>query len=74
MVADEILKSRPFSLNHGGVLDIRDIVGIKTGVWWFLTTHYVVANAKKIMSRASFMLNFAGLTKYKFALFNHRFT
>ena len=31
MVADEILKSRPFSLNHGGILDTRDIVGIKKG-------------------------------------------
>ena len=31
MVADEILKSRSFSLNHGGILDTRDIVGIKKG-------------------------------------------
>ena len=46
MVADEILKSRPFSLNHGGVLDTRDIVGIKKSWWWLLTTHNVVADAK----------------------------
>ena len=30
-VADEIMKTRPFSLIHGGVLDTRDIIGIRKG-------------------------------------------
>ena len=31
-VADEILKTRPFSLSHGGILDTRDIIGIRKGM------------------------------------------
>ena len=31
-VASEIRKSRHFSLTHGGILDTRDVVGIRKGI------------------------------------------
>ena len=51
-VADEIMKTRPFSLIHGGVLDTRDIIGIRKG------------NARKkipllrVFNKANFHLDF----------------
>ena len=31
VVAEQLLRSRKFSLTHGGILDTRDIVGIRKG-------------------------------------------
>ena len=30
-VANEIMKTRQFSITHGGILDTRDVVGIRKG-------------------------------------------
>jgi hypothetical protein len=30
-VANDIMKARQFSITHGGILDTRDVVGIRKG-------------------------------------------